>query len=68
MIPEGNRKKLDAKSRRVTFIGYSETEKNFHVFDQEKRKMFISCNVKFSEIKTTFIKNKFYSEQEIDSG
>jgi len=60
MIPEGNRKKLDAKSRRVTF--YSETEKNFRVFDQEKWKVFISWNVKFNEIKTKPIKNEFYDE------
>jgi len=68
MIPGGNRKKLDAKSRRVTFVGYSETEKNFRVFDWEKRKVFVSCNIKFNETKTTPIMDEFYCEQEIGSG
>jgi len=34
MIPDG--KKLDAESRRVTFVDYNKTEKNFSVFDREK--------------------------------
>jgi len=41
MIPERNHKKLDAMSRRVTFVGYSKTEKNFRIFDREKRKVFV---------------------------
>jgi len=60
MIPGGNHKKLDAKSRRVAFVGYSETEKNFRVFDREKRKVFVSCNIKFKETKTTLIMDEFY--------
>jgi len=47
MIPDSNCKKLDAKSHRVTFVGYSETEKNFRVFDRERRKVFVSYNIKF---------------------
>jgi len=64
MIPDGNRKKLDAKSRRVTFVGYSETGKNFRVFDRERRKVFISYNIKFNETKTMPIMDEFYCEQE----
>jgi len=67
MIPGSNRKKLDANSRRVTF-SYSETEKNFRVFDREKRKVFVSCNIKFNETKTRPIMDEFYCEQEIGSG
>jgi len=68
MIPGSKRQKLDAKSRRVTFVGYSETEKNFRVFDREKRKVVVSCNIKFNETKMTPIVNEFYCEQEIGSG
>jgi len=53
------------KSRRVTFVGYSETEKNFRVFDRERRKVFVSCNIKFNETK---MMDEFYCEQEIGSG
>jgi len=35
-------------------------------FDREKRNVFISCNIKFNEIK--MIKNEFYGEQEIGKG
>jgi len=65
--PDGNRKKLDAKPRRVTFVGYSETEKNFRVYDWKKRKMLVSCNIKFNETKTTSITDESYGEQEIGS-
>jgi len=68
MIPDSKRKKLDAKSRRVTFVGYSKTEKNFRVFDREKRKVVVSCNIKFNETKTTPIMDESYCEQEIGSG
>jgi len=68
MIPGSKRKKLDAKSRRVTFVGYSETKKNFRVFDREKRQVFVSCNIKFNETKTTPIVDEFYCEQDIGSG
>jgi len=43
---------LDAKSR-VTFVSYSEMKKNFRLFDRERHKMFVSCNIKFNETKTT---------------
>jgi len=66
MILKRNRKKLDAKSRRITFVGYSETEKNFRVFDRKKRKVFVSCNIKFNGTKTTPIMDELY-EQEIGS-
>jgi len=56
------------EARRVVFVGYSETEKNFRVFDREKRKVFVSCNIKFNETKTTPIMDEFYCEQEIGSG
>jgi len=66
MIPNDNRKKFDAKPRRVTFVGYSEMEKNFRVFNRERCKVVVSCNIKFN--KTTPITKEFYSEQEIGSG
>jgi len=66
MILDGNCKKLDRKSRHITFY-YSETEKNFRVFDQERRKVFVSCNIIFNETKTMPITEEFYSEQDIDN-
>jgi len=67
MISGSNRNKLNAKSRRVTFVGNSETEKNFRIFDWEKRKVFVSCNIKFNKTKTMLIMDEFYCEQEIGS-
>jgi len=67
LIPDDNRKKLDAKSRRVTFVGYSETEKNFRVFDRDRRKVLVSCNIKFNETDTTPIAEELYIEEEIDN-
>jgi len=62
IIPERNGKKLHSKSCCISFVGYSETEKNFHVFDRERRKVFVSCNLKFNETKTTPITDAFYGE------
>jgi len=60
-----NRRKLDAKSRHVTFVGYSETEKKFRVFDRDRRKVLVSCNIKFKETETTPIAEELYVEQGI---
>jgi len=60
LIPDDNRKKLDAKSRRVTFVGYSETKKNFRVFDRDRRKVLVSCNIKFKETETTDCRRVVY--------
>jgi len=46
-------KKFDVKSRRVTFVDYSETEKNFRVFNRDRHKVLVSCNIKFNETETT---------------
>lgn len=53
------RKKWDPKSKKVFLVGFEPTTKNFRLFDPDKRKIFISCNVRFNEpeMKTYVIEN-----------
>lgn len=48
-IPNQLRKKLDYKSRKAIFIGYSDVTKGFKVFYPEQRKIEVACNVIFDE-------------------
>lgn len=44
-----SRKKWDAKARKVHLVGFEPTSKNFRLYDDESKKVFISCDVKFNE-------------------
>ena len=44
-----NRKKLDKKAQKLRFIGYTETARNYKVWDEEKRKCYIYHDVIFYE-------------------
>ena len=48
-IPSENRKKLDKKAQKLRFIGYTETTRNYKVWDEEKRKCYIHHDVIFNE-------------------
>ena len=50
-IPENQRKKLDAKSKRSIFVGYPEGVKGYKLYDPISRKFTRSCNVIFLEKK-----------------
>ena len=46
---EGNPKKLDKKAHKLLFIGYTETTKNYRVFDEEKRRCYVRHDLIFNE-------------------
>ena len=48
-IPSENRKKLDKKAQKLRFIGYTETTRNYKVWDEEKHKCYIHHDVIFNE-------------------
>ncbi|UYV63164.1 hypothetical protein LAZ67_2003325 [Cordylochernes scorpioides] len=52
-IPKDNRKKLDKKSIRTFFVGYTETNKNYRMWDPIVRKIIISSDVIFTEANTS---------------
>lgn len=56
LIPKQLRKKWESKSRRGKLVGYTDTDKNFRIWDEEKRRVDICRDVKFdntSELNNT---------------
>ncbi|UYV73120.1 hypothetical protein LAZ67_10001878, partial [Cordylochernes scorpioides] len=73
-IPKDNRKKLDKKSIRTFFVGYTETNKNYRMWDPIARKIIISRDVIFTGANTSenIQDNQqeqvtIYSEESVDS-
>ncbi|UYV70125.1 hypothetical protein LAZ67_7001880 [Cordylochernes scorpioides] len=73
-IPKDNRKKLDKKSIHTFFVGYTETNKNYRMWDPIARKIIISRDVIFTEVNTSenIQDNQqeqvtIYSEESVDS-
>ena len=60
MVPSGMRNKLEAKSTRAMFIGYSTTQKGFKCYDPIAKRVLISREVKFMESRG------YYSERKWD--
>jgi len=48
-VPKVNRKKLDSRSKKVTFLGYDLCSKAYRLWDFEKNQLIISRDVKFNE-------------------
>ena len=55
-IPKDNRNKLDSKSQKCVFLGYSENRKGYRLFDIQKQKIIFSCDVIFNETASGFEK------------
>ena len=43
------RRKLDTKSKKMRFMGYSLTSKGYRVFDETNRELYIRRDVEFNE-------------------
>ena len=54
VIPKGERKKLDSKSRRCILLGYGMNTKGYRLYDPLKKKVFHSRDVIFNEQKSGF--------------
>ena len=60
-VPDGECRKLDRKAQRLRFIGYTETAKNYKVWDVLKQKCYIRHDVIFNE-------NDFKGTSELETG
>jgi hypothetical protein len=49
LIPKEQRSKLDARSWKCIFLGYSNTTKGYHLYDEENKKFILSRDVIFLE-------------------
>lgn len=56
LIPKQLRKKWKPKSRRGKLVGYTDTDKNFRIWDEEKKRVDICRDVKFDD--TSELSNK----------
>lgn len=50
-MPKEKRKKLDETARRGIFVGYSESKRQYRIFDPKNRKITFESSVKFDENK-----------------
>ena len=48
-VPDSERRKLDKKSKKMRFVGYSLASKGYHLLDETNRKMYIRRDVEFNE-------------------
>ena len=53
-IAKDERKKLDAVARRCVLVGYGDEVKGYRLYDPEKKKVFLSRDVRFNEAETGF--------------
>ena len=60
-IPKDERRKLDDKSRKCIFLGYSSNQKGYRLYDLERKRIFHSRDVKFNELECG-IENTIVSE------
>ena len=68
LIPGEQRNKLDAKSSKAMFIGYSPTHKGYKCYDPESRRVLVSRDVKFLESKGYYDEKSWESLQDLSQG
>jgi hypothetical protein len=49
LIPKDQRNKLDARSQKCIFLGYSNTTKEYHLYDEVNNRFILSIDVFFLE-------------------
>ena len=49
LVPDCERRKLDTKSKKMRFVGYSLTSKGYRLFDETNQKLYIRRDVEFNE-------------------
>ena len=49
LVPDCERRKLDTKSKKMPFVGYSLTSKGYRLFDETNQKLYIRRDVEFNE-------------------
>ncbi|WZZ73743.1 hypothetical protein YC2023_085113 [Brassica napus] len=68
LIPGEQRNKLDAKSSKAMFIGYSPTQKGYKCYDPESRRVCVSRDVNFVESKGYYDEKSWESLQDLSQG
>ncbi|KAL8130930.1 hypothetical protein AgCh_007017 [Apium graveolens] len=66
LLPRSEYSKIDSKSAKCIFLGYSESQKGYRCYDWENKRMRISRNVIFFESKPYF-KSSFSSSESVDN-
>ncbi|KXJ80258.1 hypothetical protein RP20_CCG025870 [Aedes albopictus] len=49
-VPDAKRKKFDAKSKKLTFVGYSDNHKGYRFVDRETNRITVSRDARFIEL------------------
>lgn len=65
LVPRDQRNKLDAKSTRSVFIGYSTTQKGYRCYDPSTKRIMTSRDVKFLEDQSYFEKSGWESVKDL---
>ena len=64
-VPKETRRKLDANAQRYAFVGYTNSTKQYKLYDPVKRKVTLSRDVEFEERRSYF---RFQDSEEARSG
>jgi len=65
LVPNPFRKKWDAKAEKMTFVGYTETTKNYRLYDSCRKRVIIAKHVKFDE--TLVSSNRAQSQRSVET-
>ena len=68
-VPDAQRRKLDKKSEKLCFVGYSKESKGYRLLDEKTSKVIIRRDVRFNETDfgyTEAVKSKETVEIDID--